>query len=188
VKTRVIALSASYADRFRTFIKSNYLIDVAGDFWGGVTAAVVALPLALAFALASGVDAKYGLYTAIVAAVVAAIFGGSKVQITGPTGAMAVILAGIVAQYGIEKLWIAAILAEIFQMALGFSQMGRFVLYIPHPLVTGFTNGIAVIIFASQLNNALGLQISASGDANFFERLYPSVTHLSPRRTCRPFC
>lgn len=169
--------SASYADRLWNFFKTNYLVDVAGDFWGGVTAAVVALPLALAFALASGVDAKYGLYTAIVAAVVAALFGGSKVQITGPTGAMAVILAGIVAQYGVEKLWIAAILAGVFQIALGFSRMGRFVLYIPHPLITGFTAGIAVIIFAGQLNNAVGLQIPA-GDANFFEKLYTTAVHL----------
>jgi SulP family sulfate permease len=169
---------ASYPDRLRSFLKTNYLVDVAGDFWGGVTAAVVALPLALAFALASGVDAKHGLYTAIVAAVVAALFGGSKVQITGPTGAMAVILAGIVAQYGIEKLWIAAILAGVFQIALGFSRMGRFILYIPHPLITGFTAGIAVIIFAGQLNNAVGLQLPAADNANFFEKIYTPLTHL----------
>src|SRR3569832_129572 len=100
--TPVVTSAVSYVDRVWTFLKTNYLVDVAGDFWGGVTAAIVALPLALAFALASGVDAKYGLSTAIVAAVVAALFGGSKVQITGPTGAMAVILAGIVAQYGIQ--------------------------------------------------------------------------------------
>ena len=176
--THVATPSPSSAERFRTFLKTNYLVDVAGDFWGGVTAAVVALPLALAFALASGVDAKHGLYTAIVAAVVAALFGGSKVQITGPTGAMAVILAGIVAQYGIQKLWIAAILAGVFQIALGVSRMGRFVLYIPHPLVTGFTNGIAVIIFAGQLNNAVGLQIPATGETNFFEKIYTTITHV----------
>ncbi|MBI3802961.1 MAG: SulP family inorganic anion transporter [Nitrospirae bacterium] len=176
--TPVVTSSVSYVDRVWMFTKTNYLVDVAGDFWGGITAAIVALPLALAFALASGVDAKYGLYTAIVAAVVAALFGGSKVQITGPTGAMAVILAGIVAQYGIQKLWVAAILAGVFQIALGLSKMGRFVLYIPHPLITGFTNGIAVIIFAGQLNNALGLQFPAAGDANFFEKIYITVTHL----------
>lgn len=163
--------------RFWIKIKKRYLIDVAGDFWGGLTAAVVALPLALAFALASGVDAKYGLYTAIVAAVVAPLFGGSKVQITGPTGAMAVILAGIVAQYGIQKLWVAAILAGIFQILLGLTRMGRFVLYIPHPLITGFTNGIAVIIFIGQLNNAAGLP-AASGNLNFFEGLYTTAVQL----------
>jgi SulP family sulfate permease len=178
MKMHALIRPALPAERFWTFLKSNYLVDVSGDFWGGVTSAVVALPLALAFALASGVDAKYGLYTAIVAAVVASVFGGSKVQITGPTGAMAVILAGIVAQYGIEKLWVAAILAGIIQIALGLSRMGRFALYIPHPLITGFTNGIAVIIFAGQLNNAFGLQIPAAGEATFFERFYTTLMHL----------
>lgn len=179
MKTHIINTWASYSDGFLKFLRTHYLVDVAGDFWGGTTAAVVALPLALAFALASGVDAKYGLYTAIVAAVVAALFGGSRVQITGPTGAMAVILAGIVAQYGIQKLWVAAILAGVLQILLGLSGMGRFVLFIPHPLITGFTAGIAVIIFAGQLNNAVGLQISATGDANFFEKLYTTLSHLS---------
>ncbi len=178
MKSHVWIRPALPADRFWTVLKSNYLVDVSGDFWGGVTSAVVALPLALAFALASGVDAKYGLYTAIVAAVVASVFGGSKVQITGPTGAMAVILAGIVAQYGIEKLWVAAVLAGIIQIALGLSRMGRFALYIPHPLITGFTNGIAVIIFAGQLNNAFGLQIPAAGEGTFFEKLHTTLTHL----------
>ncbi|MCG3111590.1 MAG: SulP family inorganic anion transporter [Candidatus Manganitrophus sp. SB1] len=178
MKTHFFTPPAIPTDRFWTFLKSNYLVDVSGDFWGGVTSAVVALPLALAFALASGVDAKYGLYTAIVAAVVASVFGGSKVQITGPTGAMAVILAGIVAQYGIEKLWVAAVLAGIIQIALGLSRMGRFALYIPHPLIAGFTNGIAVIIFAGQLNNAFGFQIPAAGGATFFEGLYTTLTHL----------
>lgn len=178
MKTHALLPQASYADRLWSSLKSNYFVDLSGDFWGGITSAVVALPLALAFALASGVDAKYGLYTAIVAAVVASIFGGSKVQITGPTGAMAVILAGIVAQYGIEKLWVAAILAGVIQIALGLSRMGRFALYIPHPLITGFTNGIAVIIFAGQLNNALGLQIPTAGDATFFEKLIATLAHL----------
>lgn len=178
MKMHALIRPALPAERLWTFLKSNYLVDISGDFWGGVTSAVVALPLALAFALASGVDAKYGLYTAIVAAVVASVFGGSKVQITGPTGAMAVILAGIVAQYGIEKLWVAAVLAGIIQIALGLSRMGRFALYIPHPLITGFTNGIAVIIFAGQLNNTFGLQIPAAGEATFFERLYTTLVHL----------
>jgi SulP family sulfate permease len=178
MKTDAAPAPALSDSPLRAYLKKNYLADVGGDLWGGVTAAVVALPLALAFALASGVEAKHGLYTAIVAAVVAALFGGSKVQITGPTGAMAVILAGIVAQYGIQKLWIAAILAGILQILLGLSGMGRFVLYIPHPLITGFTAGIAVIIFAGQLNNAVGLQISTPGDANFFEKAYTTLTHL----------
>ena len=89
-----------------------------GDLTGGLTAAVVALPLALAFAVASGVEPKAGLYTAIVAGTVAAVFGGSPVQITGPTGAMAVVLIGIVTKYGIEKVWIAGVMAGIIQEAI----------------------------------------------------------------------
>lgn len=133
-----------------------------GDLAGGITAAVVALPLALAFAVASGVEPKAGLYTAIVAGIVAAMFGGSPVQITGPTGAMAVILVGIVAKYGLEKVWIAGVMAGIIQVALGIAKLGRLVKFIPYPVTAGFTNGIAVIIFCGQLNNFFGLKLPRS--------------------------
>ncbi len=133
-----------------------------GDLAGGITAAVVALPLALAFAVASGVEPKAGLYTAIVAGIVAAMFGGSPVQITGPTGAMAVILVGIVTKYGLEKVWIAGVMAGIIQVALGIAKLGRLVKFIPYPVTAGFTNGIAVIIFCGQLNNFLGLKLPRS--------------------------
>lgn len=148
-----------------------------GDLTGGLTAAVVALPLALAFAVASGVDPKAGLYTAIVAGIIAAIFGGSPVQITGPTGAMAVILVGIVAKYGIEKVWIAGVMAGIIQVALGIAKLGRLVKFIPYPVTAGFTNGIAVIIFCGQLNNFLGLQLPRS--EHFLPGLWQTVTHLA---------
>jgi len=147
-----------------------------GDLTGGLTAAVVALPLALAFAVASGVDPKAGLYTAIVAGIVAAVFGGSPVQITGPTGAMAVILVGIVAKYGIEKVWIAGVMAGIIQVALGIAKLGRLVKFIPYPVTAGFTNGIAVIIFCGQLNNLFGLQLPRSD--HFLPGLWQTVTHL----------
>ncbi|MGC8714586.1 MAG: SulP family inorganic anion transporter, partial [Leptodesmis sp.] len=147
-----------------------------GDLTGGLTAAVVALPLALAFAVASGVDPKAGLYTAIVAGIIAAVFGGSPVQITGPTGAMAVILVGIVAKYGIEKVWIAGVMAGIIQIALGVAKLGRLVKFIPYPVTAGFTNGIAVIIFCGQLNNFLGLQLPRS--EHFLPSLWQTVTHL----------
>jgi SulP family sulfate permease len=128
-----------------------------GDLMGGLTSAVVALPLALAFAVASGVDPKAGLYTAIVAGIVASLFGGSRLQITGPTGAMAVILAGIVAQYGLERVWIAGLMAGVIQLGLGFGRMGGWAALLPLPLITGFTNGIAILIFTGQLGNFLGL-------------------------------
>ncbi|PZV09518.1 MAG: SulP family inorganic anion transporter [Leptolyngbya sp.] len=147
-----------------------------GDLTGGLTAAVVALPLALAFAVASGVDPKAGLYTAIVAGIIAAVFGGSPVQITGPTGAMAVILVGIVAKYGIEKVWIAGVMAGIIQVALGIAKLGRLVKFIPYPVTAGFTNGIAVIIFCGQLNNFFGLQLPRSD--HFLPGLGQTVIHL----------
>lgn len=147
-----------------------------GDLAGGLTAAVVALPLALAFAVASGVEPKAGLYTAIVTGIVAAMFGGSPVQITGPTGAMAVILVGIVAKYGIEKVWIAGVMAGIIQVALGIAKLGRLVKFIPYPVTAGFTNGIAVIIFCGQLNNFFGLKLPHS--EHFLPGLWQTVTHI----------
>ncbi|MBW4467819.1 MAG: SulP family inorganic anion transporter [Pegethrix bostrychoides GSE-TBD4-15B] len=147
-----------------------------GDLTGGITAAVVALPLALAFAVASGVDPKAGLYTAIVAGIIAAVFGGSPVQITGPTGAMAVVLVGIVAKYGIEQVWIAGVMAGIIQIALGVAKLGRLVKFIPYPVTAGFTNGIAVIIFCGQLNNFFGLQLPRS--EYFLPGLWQTVMHL----------
>ncbi len=148
-----------------------------GDLTGGLTAAVVALPLALAFAVASGVEPKAGLYTAIIAGIIAAVFGGSPVQITGPTGAMAVILVGIVSKYGIEKVWIAGVMAGIIQIALGVAKLGRLVKFIPYPVTAGFTNGIAVIIFCGQLNNFLGVQLPRS--EHFLPGLWQTYTHLA---------
>ncbi len=148
-----------------------------GDLMGGLTAAVVALPLALAFAIASGVDPKAGLYTAIVAGAVAALFGGSPVQITGPTGAMAVILVGIVAKYGIEKVWLASIMAGLIQVALGVAKLGRLVKFIPYPVTAGFTNGIAIIIFCGQLNNFFGLNLPRT--EHFLPGLWQTLSHLT---------
>lgn len=156
-------------------LKSN----LKGDFFGGLTTAVVAIPLALAFAIASGVDAKYGLYTAIVAGFLASLFGGSPFQITGPTGAMTVILVGIVAKFGYEMVLIAGVMAGLMQVAMGIAKMGRLITYIPFPLTTGFTNGIAVIIFASQIDNFFGLPKSIhAGEENFLLGLWESLSHI----------
>lgn len=156
--------------------KVNYWHTFKGDLTGGLTAAIVALPLALAFAVASGVDPKAGIYTAIVAGIVASICGGSPVQITGPTGAMAVVLIGIVSQYGIEKVWIAGVMAGIVQIALGIARLGQLVKFIPYPVTAGFTNGIAIIIFCGQLNNFFGLQLPRQ--EHFFNNLAQTFTNL----------
>jgi sulfate permease, SulP family len=160
----------------RFFQLGNMFQSWRGDLTGGLTAAIVALPLALAFAVASGVDPQAGLYTAIIAGIVAAICGGSPVQITGPTGAMAVVLVGIVSQYGIEKVWIAGVMAGIIQIALGVAKLGQLVKFIPYPVTAGFTNGIAIIIFCGQLNNFFGLQLPRQ--EHFLDGLWQTFNHL----------
>lgn len=154
--------------------------NLKGDLFGGLTAAIVALPLALAFAIASGIPAQYGLYTAIVAGFLASLFGGSPVQITGPTGAMTVVLIGIVAKFGYDKVLIAGVMAGIMLVGMGVMRLGKLITYIPFPLTTGFTNGIAVIIFAGQIDNFLGLPKTIhSGEENFFIKVWESVSHIS---------
>ncbi len=152
-----------------------------GDLMGGLTAAIVALPLALAFAVASGVDPKAGIYAAIVAGIIASLFGGSPVQITGPTGAMAVILVGLVAQYGIEKIWIAGILAGLIQISLGLLKLGKLITFIPSPVIVGFTNGIAVIIFSGQIGSFLGLKADAGhGFLAMMRQLWGMLFGINP--------
>lgn len=168
--------TAKTGENSRLLQFKNLFNHLRGDLTGGLTAAVVAMPLALAFAVASGVEPKAGLYTAIVAGIVAAIFGGSPVQITGPTGAMAVILIGIVAKYGIEKVWIAGVIAGIIQIVIGIAKLGRLVKFIPYPVTAGFTNGIAVIIFCGELNHFLGLEIPRG--QHFISGLLQTFTHL----------
>lgn len=123
----------------------------------GLIVGVVALPLAMAFAIASGVKPEQGLYTAIIAGVVVALFGGSRVQIAGPTGAFIVILSGIVAQHGVSGLQIATFMAGIMLCAFGLSRMGGVIRYIPLPVILGFTAGIGVIIWVGQWQPFFGL-------------------------------
>ncbi len=127
------------------------------DLLAGLTVAVVALPLALGFGVTSGAGAAAGLYTAIVAGVLAAVFGGSNFQISGPTGAMTVVLLPLVAEHGVAALAPVGILAGVILIALGAAGVGRHVRYIPYPVITGFTIGIAVIIFLQQLPGLLGV-------------------------------
>ena len=129
---------------------------------GGLAAAIVALPLALAFAIASGAPPVTGIATAVVAGIVAALFGGCPVQITGPTGAMTVILAGIVAQYGMEKVALATLLAGLFQLGMAWARAGRLVALLPLPVISGFTSGIAVIIAGGQMGAFLGIPVPAA--------------------------
>jgi SulP family sulfate permease len=129
------------------------------DAAAGVIVGIVALPLAIAFAIASGVTPEKGLFTAIVAGFIISALGGSRVQIGGPTGAFIVIVYGIVQQYGVNGLIIATFMAGIILIVMGLVQLGTLFKFIPHPLVVGFTSGIALIIFSSQLNDFFGWNI-----------------------------
>lgn len=126
------------------------------DIVAGITVAVVALPLALAFGISSGVGAAAGLITAVTAGLVAAVFGGSHVQVSGPTGAMAVVLAPIVAQHGLGSIAVVTIMAGLLVLIAGITGLGRAVTFIPWPVIEGFTLGIAAIIFLQQVPAALG--------------------------------
>lgn len=128
-----------------------------GDVVAGVTVGVVALPLALAFGITSGLGATAGLMTAIVAGFVAALFGGSNVQVSGPTGAMTVVLVPLVAKYGSDAALIVAFMAGVLVVVMAFARFGRLLAFIPWPVIEGFTVGIAIIIFLQQVPNALGV-------------------------------
>ena len=127
------------------------------DLMAGVIVGIVALPLAIAFGIASGVSPEKGIITAIVAGLAISLFGGSKVQIGGPTGAFIIIVYGIIQQYGMQGLTVATLMAGVFLILLGMLRLGIIIKYIPYPIVVGFTSGIAVTIFTTQVKDLLGL-------------------------------
>ncbi|MCM3871974.1 MAG: sulfate permease [Pyrinomonadaceae bacterium] len=153
------------------------------DFTAGLTVGVVALPLAIAFAVASGVKPEQGLYTAIVAGLVVAVLGGSRAQISGPTGAFIVIIYGVVQQYGYDGLVIATLIAGVLLILMGLARMGALLKFIPLPVTVGFTSGIALIILSSQIPDFLGLDIPKV-PAEFIAKL---VAYESSFRTLNPY-
>ncbi|USY50724.1 SulP family inorganic anion transporter [Bacillus altitudinis] len=147
------------------------------DLIAGLVVGVVAIPLGMAFAIASGVGPEYGLYTVIVAGILISLFGGSKYQIGGPTGAFVPILIGIVSQYGIENLLIAGFMAGCMLVLFGIFKLGKLMKFIPRPVIIGFTAGIAVIIFSGQIANFLGLK-GVEKHESFFLNMREIVVHL----------
>src|SRR3989475_8406620 len=141
----------------RAYSRRQFFTDVAA----GVTVGIVALPLAMAFAIASGLPPERGLYTAIVAGILISALGGSRVQIGGPTGAFVVIVSGIVQQHGVDGLIIATLMAGVILVAFGLLRLGGAIKFIPYPVTIGFTSGIALIIFSSQIRDLLGLEMSS---------------------------
>jgi SulP family sulfate permease len=155
------------------------------DIVAGVVVGVVALPLSIAFAIASGLPPQAGLYTAIIAGAVVSILGGSRVQIAGPTGAFVVIVYGIVQQYGIGGLTIATMMAGVILIVLGAAKLGGAIKFIPQPVVTGFTSGIALIIATGQLRDLLGLQVEKM-PAEFLAQVGTIAEHASTANAWAP--
>jgi len=135
------------------------------DLLAGITVGAVALPLALAFGVASGADAAAGLVTAILAGLIIGALGGAAYQISGPTGAMAAILIAIAGQYGLVGVWLACVMAGLMLVLLGLFRLGRYIQFIPSPVITGFTGGIAIIIAVGQLDNVLGVTTAPAENA-----------------------
>ncbi|MBO9610948.1 MAG: sulfate permease [Paenibacillaceae bacterium] len=148
------------------------------DLISGLIVGIVAIPLAMSFAIASGVKPQYGIYTTIVAGILISLFGGSRFQIGGPTGAFVPILLGVVLQYGYEKLLLAGALAGIMLVLMGVFRLGLLIQFIPKPVTVGFTAGIAVIIFTGQIANFLGLSGIRSHE-HTLANLKEIATHLS---------
>ena len=147
------------------------------DLMAGIIVGIVALPLAIAFGIASGVTPEKGIITAIIAGLLISVFGGSKVQIGGPTGAFIVIVFGIIADYGMNGLIIATFMAGIFLILMGVLRVGTIIKYIPYPIIVGFTSGIALTIFTTQIKDLFGMQI-ADVPADFVSKWAVYFQHL----------
>jgi SulP family sulfate permease len=156
----------------KTYDREQFLSDLVA----GIIVGVVALPLAIAFAIASGVTPDRGLWTAIVAGFLISALGGSRVQIGGPTGAFVVIIYGIVQKYGIDGLTVATLMAGVILVIMGVAKLGRMIRFIPQPLITGFTSGIALIIFSGEIKDLLGLHMGAV-PASFVAKLTAYAQH-----------
>ena len=171
-------MSQQFEPKLLSVLKEGYTLrQFQGDLMGGLTVGVVALPLAIALAIASGVKPEQGLYTAIVAGFVIAILGGSRTQISGPTGAFVVIVYGIVQKYGYDGLVVATLIAGVMLIIMGLARMGALLKFVPYPVIVGFTSGIAVIIFSSQVNELLGLNIEKV-PADFVEKWIEYVRQI----------
>lgn len=162
--------NSEFTPKLFSILKKGYTKEQFGsDLMAGVVVGIVALPLAIAFAIASGVSPEKGLITAIIAGIIISVFGGSRVQIGGPTGAFIVIVYAIVQDHGVTGLTIATFMAGFMIIGLGLARLGNYLKFIPYPLIVGFTSGIALIIFSSQINDFLGLSIE-DVPADFIEK------------------
>ena len=161
-----------------TSLKTYNRQTLTADIMAGIIVGIVALLLAIAFGIASGVTPEKGIITAIISGFIISLLGGSKVQIGGPTGAFIVIIYGIIQKYGIEGLMIATVMAGVFLLLFGLLKLGTIIKYIPYPIVVGFTSGIAVTIFTTQIKDLFGLTIE-SVPSDFIEKWGCYISHFS---------
>ncbi len=155
------SLARLYRDEFTGYSPAKF----QQDLLAGLTVAAVALPLALAFGVASGASAAAGLVTAILAGLIMGLLGGAPYQISGPTGAMSAVLIVLVTRYGLEGVWVAGFLSGFLLLIIGIMRLGRFIAFIPAPVISGFTSGIALIIFIGQIDNFLGIKTAPTETA-----------------------
>jgi SulP family sulfate permease len=161
-----------YAPKLITVLREGYgAADLRADVISGLTVAIVALPLSMAIAIASGVTPDRGLYTAVIGGFIVSLLGGSRFQIGGPAGAFIVLVALTVERHGVEGVILATSMAGVFLVAAGFLRLGTYIKFIPYPVTVGFTAGIAVIIFASQLRDLLGITLTSREPGEFIPKL-----------------
>jgi len=171
-------MSKVFEPKLFTLLKSGISKEqLISDIFAGIVVGIVALPLSIAFAVASGVSPEKGLITAIIAGFIISFFGGSRVQIGGPTGAFIVIIYAILHEYGIDGLIISTMMAGVILIIFGLLRLGNLLKYFPHPLIVGFTSGIAVIIFSTQIKDALGLEIEKL-PSEFFGKWVSYFSHI----------
>ncbi len=171
-----MAARATFAQLFTpklvTVLREGYgKAELRRDLLAGLTVAIVALPLSMAIAIASGVSPDRGLFTAIIGGFIVSALGGSRFQIGGPAGAFIVLVAATVDRHGVDGLLLATMMAGIFLIAIGYLRLGTYIKFIPYPVTVGFTAGIAVIIFASQLKDLFGLELSGKEPGAFLPKL-----------------
>lgn len=180
---KIYNMGVIFKPKLLTVLKNYSSRQFSSDLLAGIVVGIVALPLAIAFAVASGVSPEKGLITAIVGGFLISLLGGSRVQIGGPTGAFIVIIYSILAEYGFDGLLISTIMAGIFLVIFGLLKLGALLKYFPHPLVVGFTSGIALVIFSTQIRDALGLEIQ-NVPAGFIAKWATYWGHLTTINLC----
>ena len=168
----------TFKPKFFSCLKNYNKKTLTSDIMAGIIVGIVALPLAIAFGIASGVSPEKGIITAIVAGFIISVFGGSKVQIGGPTGAFIIIIYGIIQKFGMSGLTIATLMAGVFLILFGLLRLGTIIKYIPYPIVVGFTSGIAVTIFTTQIKDLFGLTMDTV-PSEFVEKWIAYFQHMT---------